>query len=107
MCVYSMVLDHYRPIFDPILPTQGPTEVNWAQIFTGFTAEEVAALRLLVKDFNAAVKAAIAVDKLTKQPDCEDPEKAKLVDRVKLLELRLDALTTPVRKAKKRGRVRK
>jgi hypothetical protein len=50
---------------------------------------EVEALRELIKEFREALAAAKLVDVLTDQPDCEDPVKAKLEDRVKALEKHL------------------
>jgi predicted nucleic acid-binding Zn-ribbon protein len=49
-------------------------------------------LERLVKDFKDAVKAAELLDRLLKQPDCVDPEKAKLQERVVELEARLAAI---------------
>jgi hypothetical protein len=51
-----------------------------------FTPEEVADLRKLIANYREAMKAAETVDRLTGQPDCEDPEKAKLKERVAELE---------------------
>lgn len=42
--------------------------------------------RKLLEDLKQARDAAIKVDDLTGQPDCVDPEKAKLEDRVRQLE---------------------
>ncbi len=77
MCVVSMVIDQFSPFFQPtqIVP---------------FTVDEPsdsgAALRRLIDEFRVALAAAKTVDRLTGQPDCEDPEKAKLLARVDALE---------------------
>lgn len=83
MCVVSMVHDHFRDRFAPWIPSQ-PYEfvpftpvipaTDWNKIF-----EEAA-------KFQEAIRAAQVVDRLTKQPDCIDPEKAKLEQRVAELE---------------------
>lgn len=101
MCVMSMVHDH----FYPIIPTDWRPSVDPVQTidstgawpFTSFTGvaalrAEVAALAKVVADFRAAVEAARTVDALTAQPDCVDPEKARLTDRVDELERRLNAI---------------
>ena len=53
---------------------------------------EVARLTKVVNDFIAAKIAAETVDRLTAQPDCVDPEKARLIERVADLEKRLAAV---------------
>lgn len=104
MCVVSMVMDH----FDPIIPTdwtpqelrlRSGSTIAWpppapidAATVDALRAE-VAALAKVVADFKVAVEAARKVDALTSQPDCADPEKAKLEARVAELERRLDAVS--------------
>jgi hypothetical protein len=90
MCVVSMVHDFY----EPRIPRQWgdyqqPTITITPQLPT---AAEVAELRQLIKDFREAVEAAKRIDALTNQPDCVDPEKAKLEERVAALERRLEGL---------------
>lgn len=75
MCVVSMVYDHFRPQFEPYENTRPLTDPN--------------NFRELVEKFRKAAEAAQRVDSLTNQPDCEDPEKAKLLERVAELERRL------------------
>lgn len=84
MCNVSMVMDQYRPY----IPYTPPQQWTWPRP-TGPTAEE---LRELIESFRDAVKAAEVFDRLTGQPDCVDPEKAELVDRVAELERRLDEM---------------
>ena len=93
MCVYSQVIDHFGPRITPwIQPQPGLPSLPWTgetkPVFTvdGFTPEQREGLRKLIKEFWEALKAAETVDRLTGQPDCEDPEKAKLKDRVRELE---------------------
>lgn len=99
MCVLSGVYDHYREMFpsalspfrQPLIPRQPfPTQI--VNIPTVLPSPEIEDLRQLVKDFKEAVKAAKLIDKLMKQPDCEDPEKAKLEERVAALEKELAKL---------------
>lgn len=95
MCIVSMVIDR----FDPLLPS--PTTPVYPQptppgaMPPGYTwpwqpQVDLSDLRKLVDDFKEALAAARTVDRLTGQPDCEDPEKAKLLDRVALLESQLE-----------------
>lgn len=74
MCVVSMVYDRYKPYIPP------------ADVPIISAAE----LRQLLDEFREAIKAAQTVDRLTGQPDCADPDKAKLEERVTKLEKRLD-----------------
>lgn len=97
MCVVSMVSDHYSPLIPfPTWPGEySPTPIT---VTTGkgsmpvvISQEEVDRLRALIKDFKEAMEAAAKVDRLTGQPDCVDPEKKKLTERVAALELQLEA----------------
>jgi hypothetical protein len=103
MCFVSAIYQHYDPLFpqpDPfwqIPPAQPPMQPQpipaypnpIPQITIGTIPgpnPDVAELKQLIADFKEALKAAKLLDKLTKQPDCEDPEKAKLEERVAKLE---------------------
>lgn len=95
MCSVSVVFDQYQPFIPqpsqwpqtPLLPLPygqtGPRQRAFP------TTEE---LRELLDSFHRAVEAAKTFDRLTGQPDCEDPEKAKLLDRVRELERRMDGI---------------
>lgn len=90
MCVMSMVVDHYEPFFPkepwttfPYVPQATPTVTIPGSPLT------LAQWAQLLKDFRAATEAAKTVDDLTGQPDCVDPKKATLLDRVASLERRL------------------
>lgn len=65
---------------------------------------ELVELRLLIAEFKQALEAAKAVDRLTGQPDCEDPEKVKLVDRVAELERQVKKLSRKKKTTKARVR---
>lgn len=100
MCVLSGVYDHYKPLFQPLGPFTPPQTFPFMPslpiqpmiITPPISPAEVAELRQLIKDFKEAVKAAKTVDRLTNQPDCSDPEKAKLLKRVATLEKELAKL---------------
>ena len=101
MCVISMVMDK----FEPLIPSEDDLK-KWLEPYVtvpfpgtiaiqGFpapeppkyaTQEDIQRLEKLIQDFHTAVTAAKVVDDLTGQPDCIDPEKAKLIERVELLE---------------------
>lgn len=127
MCVVSMVMDHYKERFPPdwwpepeprpwiIAPSGG--DVDWTQGQKTKTVTMIAPvtdemqklveeMRRLIHEFKVAVKAAKLVDRLTSQPDCEDPEKVRLEERVAELELRLKALEPPT-KPSRQGSVRR
>lgn len=94
MCVISMVYDTFTPRIDrwqiPIHPTV-PIH-PWP----------ISDLERLLKDFRKAAEAAKVVDALTGQPDCADPEKAKLEARVADLEREVKRLRRKPKRKKKR-----
>lgn len=79
MCVTSMVFDYYQGPFHKVYPT-------WPTPLTPPEDQLTAEMRQLIAEFREAVAAAKAVDRLTGQTDCADPEKAKLEERVRRLE---------------------
>lgn len=104
MCVVSMVMDHYEPIIPKIEPLQPQplTQFVWP-----LPSPEIEQLRALIAEFKEALAAAKTVDRLTGQPDCEDPEKAKLEARVWELEQRIFALEKVTAKKSRRRRKKK
>ncbi len=100
-----MVFDHYQPKipvdwgteFIPGTVTITSPQPEPQKSDTEKLVEEIAALRKVIADFREALQAAMKVDRLTNQPDCADPEKAKLEQRVADLERRLDAASTAFR----------
>lgn len=88
MCVVSMVHDFYDPRFRPYLPII-PLVDPFIQPQLQLDAE---AIKKMIEDYHKAMEAAKTVDKLTAQPDCEDPEKAKLKERVAELEAKIAAI---------------
>jgi hypothetical protein len=103
-----MVIDHYTPKFpaDGIWRDTTGEPVDWSKVKQAVqvagldvgtpisTSHEweraVADLRTLIDEFRRALEAAKTVDLLTGQPDCVDPEKAKLEERVARLEAELE-----------------
>ena len=91
MCVVSMVHDHFEPVVPWIEPFD-PNGGQWPPVVQPKPAPDLgkalAALDLadLLKEFRELIEAAKLIDIKTKQPDCVDPEKAKLQDRVAELE---------------------
>lgn len=81
MCVYSMVMDYYEPQFPWTVTAPSP---RWSPIHI----EEAPAADWLklIGDLKKASAAAAIVDAMTNQPDCVDPEKQKLEERVAELE---------------------
>jgi hypothetical protein len=91
MCIYSAI----GPMFEPFVPHPIPASAPawpWGPMpGTGLpiSPEDLASL---LDAFHKAVAAAKAADKATGQPDCADPQKVKLEERVAELERRLDAM---------------
>ena len=84
MCVYSMILDHYNQ-----------KSVDYWQ-YNGLQR---------IQDVKDLVEKAKEYDVRTGQPNCEDPEKEKLLKRLDELEARLKALEAkPKRQRKPRGK---
>lgn len=90
-----MVYDHFQDRF-PKTITNPATSITFAP--QPAPAVDIEELRQLIKDFREAVEAAKKVDALTNQPDCVDPEKAKLEERVAALEKQIAQLTKRKRK---------
>lgn len=103
MCVVSNVMDHFGPKFpaDGIWRDTSGQPVDWSKVLTPVDtgtptstshewARAVSDLRMLIDEFRRALEAARTVDRLTGQPDCVDPEKAKLEERVARLEAELE-----------------
>lgn len=93
MCVVSMIHDYYEPKipdWDKILPYIPPIDTGTPTTTSHEWARAVADLRTLIDEFRRALEAARTVDRLTGQPDCVDPEKAKPEERVARLEAELE-----------------
>lgn len=89
MCVVSMVHDGFEPII-PWVETV-PADDWWRGPYVAPKANPIDAapaldLGALIKEFRELIEAAKRIDEVTKQPDCVDPEKAKLQERVAELE---------------------
>ena len=110
MCVVSGVYDHYRDLFPK--PNQDFVTITTDGVSPAvIPSQDLAELRKLIEEFKEAIAAAKVVDRLTGQPDCEDPEKAKLEARVAALEKELNRMknsakvgkpVAPKRKLKKK-----
>lgn len=90
MCIMSVVHEDYSKIF--------PQPGGWLQPVPGVPfavtvpslATEILEMKQLIAEFRAAVELARQLDILMKKPDCVDPEKAKLEERVAALEQRMN-----------------
>ena len=90
MCVVSMVYDHYNPIIpDRLTPLTPPGPIVTPPYPT---PEQIRRTQEIIDAFKTARDAAKIVDELTKQPDCEDPEKKKLEERVAKLEKQISEI---------------
>jgi hypothetical protein len=76
MCIVSMVYDTYNPW----LPEKVPDPI---------TPEQAEKIQQTIADFLRDKADAERLDKTLGQPDCADPEKAKLEERVRELEAQL------------------
>lgn len=94
MCFISVVMDDFnkRPEWQ-LIPNQVqtyPSPPIWN--INTISKEDIDRLEKLVAEFKEAVVLANRLDILTKKPDCIDPEKAKLIDRVAELETQLEKI---------------
>lgn len=92
MCVVSAVYDQYNPHIPTNWPPIDSTPIKPNTTPVIKLEEHVINpkdLARLIDSFHKAVAAAKVFDELTGQPDCEDPEKAKLEERVAALEEKL------------------
>lgn len=83
MCFTSLVMEQYRPYIPE------PQRWPWPAPAPALPVDE---LRELIDSFKAALEAAKTFDRVTGQPDCVDPEKALLEERVAALEKKLDEI---------------
>jgi hypothetical protein len=93
VCMTSAVFDQWQPAFPPadrwVYPWTPQPRNPFIPSPKRYTPDD---LRELLDAFHKALEAAEKYDEITGQPDCEDAEKAKLLDRVAELEERLAAL---------------
>lgn len=97
MCMMSAVFDQWRPAFPPAhhpvypWPTPAPDLVDAQERLVDDAQKRYSVddLGALIDAFQAALDAAKRYDEITGQPDCADPDKAKLLERVADLERRL------------------
>lgn len=109
MCVTSAVMDQWNPYIPQpnkiwpqpqTVPYTQPYNIPPNQQITIWPQPQVAGgvdngtVKELIDSLRQALEAAEKLDELTNQPDCVDPEKAKLMERVAILEARLDEIDT-------------
>jgi hypothetical protein len=86
MITFSRKIPDCLPWIDPSIPRIHPAQPG-DSVF-----KEIKAIKEVLDDYRRAVDAAKIIDKLTGQPDCIDPEKARLEKRVLKLEAELAEL---------------
>ena len=84
MCIVSAVHDSYQKA----IPSQDSWPLNPSAPRTLTDAE----IRRVIDAYRKSLELAQTVDEITNQPDCEDPEKAKLLERVEAIEKSLDEI---------------
>lgn len=114
MCVYSVIHEHFdpripredmwpRPFTLPVVPPDSKKEWSTVAFATKKDIDDLRAtierLTKVIEDFRTAGAAAKKIDEITGQPDCLDPGKAGLEERVAKLEKRLEEITTALRDA--------
>lgn len=108
MCTVSMVADHYRERWEPVIhpagqPILSPQQPNIVHVhpnlFTlspAVTRAEFDQLRQEVLELREMLIAAKRIDAATGQPDCEMTEKIDVLRRIaKLVGLSIDDIFTP------------
>ena len=107
MCVVSMVFDDFSKRFpiNPLEPQQ--PEYTWplqtialSNPVPTLDKNDIEKLRKYIEEFRESVELAKKLDVLMKQPDCFDPDKAKLEQRITELEKRLDEMSKLVQNQK-------
>lgn len=95
MCIVSMVHDKMGPAFPDIQPWDGrpvyptvPSVVTSPNVvaLTAQPSFDFSELKKLIEEFRELIKAATLLDQKLNQPDCVDPEKAKLGEKIAKLE---------------------
>jgi hypothetical protein len=88
MCVMSMVHDHYEPkipeMEEFVVPNIWTTTKH--KITLNPATVDLVEFTALIAEFRKLIEAAKLIDEKTGQPDCVDPLKAKLEDRINELE---------------------
>lgn len=107
MCIVSAVQDHYGErfreywsYFPPYTTTPGTggpfgpigPVIDPIPLIPTDPAKLYKDIDKLVEEYRRSLKSAEQLDKDMKQPDCEDPEKAKLTERVEDLERQIKEL---------------
>lgn len=72
MCVTSMVMDHYREKWQPLVPDVQPQPLVLPVVVPMISAEDVA-------EFRKLLERAREYDKRNNEPDCELDEKRKAI----------------------------
>lgn len=87
MCAVSMIMDYGRRDFWPnqqpgVFPPQYPSlpQPNWPPQYVPPLPPQTDELKL--REFLKLYEAAKAYDRETAQPDCEDPEKTQVLQRI-------------------------
>jgi hypothetical protein len=100
------VFDYYEPKFPtPPCHIQFPRFNRLQPCPPGIyflSQSEIEELRKLIQEFREAVDLAKKIDVLIKNPDCEDPDKAKLLERVERLEHEIEKFTSAKKATKKK-----
>lgn len=99
MCVYSAVFDHFTPQFDKWVK---PVPYQPTYPISPITIENEDAIRKLIEEFQQAAEHAKKLDEIMKKPDCEDPDKAKLLERIAKIEEELAKLKKVKKTTKKK-----
>jgi hypothetical protein len=91
MCAVSWVYDHYQEPFT--CPRTWPYQpsITVSGVDPSALGREVEEIRKLIAEFREALAVAKRQDELTKQPDCFDPKKATLEERVAEIERRISS----------------
>jgi hypothetical protein len=99
MCTFSMVVDQIGPFIPDIDPTWRPPPT--IPVFTPnsvspYSIEQIEEWRRFFEDAKAKLEAAKAEDAAAGTPDCTDPSKAPILERLAEMERRLAAIEKAV-----------
>jgi hypothetical protein len=100
MCTFSMIVDEIGPKI-PDITSPNPFTPPWVaprppMSFTPYTHDQIEEWRKFFEEAKAKLAAAKAEDEAAGTPDCTDPAKAPILERLAEMERRLAAIEKAV-----------
>lgn len=96
MCTFSMIVDELGPKIPDIQPNPGWYPQSPPLSFTQYSPAQIEEWRKFFEESKAKLAAAKAEDEAAGTPDCTDPAKAPILERLAEMERRLAAIEKAV-----------